>query len=131
MNSAMPRPRSFRLRPLEPTEAQIQDAILKALRIHPAVVWASRMNTGAGKLRRCDGTEQWIRFGFPGCSDILGQLRDGRLLAIEAKRPGGRVSAEQKAFLERASRHGALAFVARSSAEALGMLDRCIREQAK
>ena len=123
--------RPFRLPRPEPTEAQIQDAILKALRIHPAVVWISRMNTGAGRLRRRDGTEQWIRFGFPGCSDILGQLRNGKLLAVEVKRPGGRVSAEQKAFLEHASRYGALAFVARSSAEALGMLDRCIQEQAK
>lgn len=79
------------------------------------IVWWARMNTGRGRLVHRDrNPSQWITFGFPGCPDILGQLYDGRLLAIEVKRPSGRLSPEQRAFLERAQRGGACAFVARS-----------------
>lgn len=79
------------------------------------VVWYARTNTGAGRLLRRDGTlGQFLRFGFPGCPDILGQLPDGRLLAIEVKRPSGRVRPEQQAFLDRATLGGAVAQVVRS-----------------
>jgi hypothetical protein len=36
------------------------------------------------------------------------------MLAIEVKRPSGRVQPEQRAFLDKASAGGGLAFVARS-----------------
>ena len=52
--------------------------VLKALRAHPAVVWCERMNSGAAKVGG-----RFIRFGWPGCPDVLGQLKDGRLLAVE------------------------------------------------
>lgn len=48
-----------------------------------------------------------------GVPDILGILRDGRLLAIEVKAANGRVSPEQAAWIERANHLGAVAFVAR------------------
>jgi hypothetical protein len=51
---------------------------------------------------------------FPkGISDILG-IYKGRMLAIEVKRPGGRVSQEQRAFLERVNEEGGVGFVAYS-----------------
>ena len=115
---------NYRLTRPEPTEAAVLNAVLRALRIHPAVAWHARMNTGAGKLQYPDGkTSQFIRFGFPGAPDIIGQLIDGRALYIEVKRPSGRVAPEQKEFLEKAAKHHAVAFVARSVADVFCALE--------
>ena len=83
--------------------------VLKALRAHPAVSWAERQNTGAAKVGG-----RFIRFGWPGCSDVLGQLRDGRFLACEVKGPTGTVRPEQAVFLQRINEAGGLGFVARN-----------------
>lgn len=113
----------FRLRMSEPTEAVVLYdvlACLKQLQALGKVCWYARMNSGAGKLQY--GTakaSQFIRFGFPGMPDVLGQLPGGRLLAIEVKRPSGKVTDDQAAFIERANYGGALAFVARSVSDVL------------
>lgn len=49
-----------------------------------------------------------------GVADILGVLRGGRLLAIEVKAEKGRLSPEQKLFLDQVNAAGGKAFVARS-----------------
>ena len=114
----------FRLTRPEPKETDIQAAILRALRIHPAVVWAHRMNAGAGKFSYSGGKEsRFMRFGFPGMPDIMGQLKGGKALYIEVKRPSGRLSPDQQAFLARAEKGGACAFVARSVSEVFAVLD--------
>ena len=46
-----------------------------------------------------------------GMSDLIG-VWQGRALAIEVKKPGGRVSLEQSAFLEAWKQAGGIAFVA-------------------
>jgi len=48
----------------------------------------------------------------PGVSDILGILKDSRLLAIEAKAPEGRASPHQQQFIEEIGARGGVAFVA-------------------
>lgn len=102
----------------EPSEAMVLYdvlACLKRLQSLGKVCWYARMNSGAGKLQY--GTakaSQFIRFGFPGMPDVLGQMPGGRLLAIEVKRPSGVVTDDQAAFLEMATAGGALAFVARN-----------------
>jgi hypothetical protein len=65
---------------------------------------------GAAKL----GGARFVRFGFVGCSDLIGQLRDGRFLAIECKNEEGTLTEEQTAFLERVNRHGGVAGMVRS-----------------
>lgn len=112
----------FRLKPPEPKEADVLRGVLQALAMHPKVAWAHRFNTAAGKLVRKSGHSQWIRFGFPGCPDVLGQLRDGRLLAVETKRPSGQATPEQLAFLECVRSNGGVAIVARSVSELLEAL---------
>ena len=77
-------------------EAAALVEVLKALRTHPAVAWAERMNSGAATVGG-----RFIRFGWPGCPDVLGQLKDGRFLGVEVKAAQGRTSPEQVAFLER------------------------------
>lgn len=110
--------RRLRLVRPEPREADVLASVLEYLAYaerQGRVIWHARTNTGAGRLQRRDGTAgQWLRFGWPGCPDILGQLPGGRLLALEVKRPSGRVRPEQAAFLAKARDGGAVAAVVRS-----------------
>jgi hypothetical protein len=89
-------------------EAAALVEVLKALKAHPAVVWCERMNSGAAKVGG-----RFIRFGFTGCPDVLGQLKDGRLLGVEVKAPKGKLRLEQAVFLERINGAGGLGFIAR------------------
>ncbi len=65
-------------------EAAALVEVLQALRGNHSVAWVERQNTGATKVG-----ERFIRFGWRGCSDLIGMLKDGRLLAVEVKAPGG------------------------------------------
>lgn len=100
------------IRPTKRTNDRPESAalveVLKALRAHPAVVWCERMNSGAAKVGG-----RFIRFGFRGCPDVRGQLRDGRLLGVEVKSQTGRLRPEQSIFLERSRGAGGVAFMAR------------------
>jgi len=107
-----------------PTEAQVLAAVQQALSHHHAVAWHHRMNSGAGKLQYRDGTvSQFVRFGFPGCPDIIGQLKDGRFLAVEVKRPAGSPKKHQFEFLAQVQANGGVAFVARRVEDVFLSLD--------
>lgn len=109
-------------------ESEIQKAALGLLEVHPQVAFAFRVNTASGYLV---GATNWkkllagaiatramarfIRFAFPGCSDILGMLKGGRFLACEVKTATGTLSEEQGAFLTMVNRFGGLGFIARSA----------------
>lgn len=107
-----------RVREAGPPEKAIQDAILAVLRYHPRVAWVERMNVGATKI----GT-RFVRFGRPGMCDITGQLKDGRRLEIEVKRPGKKPTPEQCAFIDMVNEAGGFAFVARSIEDVQAALD--------
>lgn len=89
-------------------EAAALVEVLAALRNHPAVAWVERMNSGAIRVER-----RFVRFGWRGCPDVIGQLRDGRLLGVEVKAPAGRLRPAQAVFLARIRDSGGVAFVAR------------------
>ncbi|MDP2368626.1 VRR-NUC domain-containing protein [Rhodoferax sp.] len=91
--------------------------VLKALKAHTAVAWCERMNSGAARIG-----SRFVRFGFKGCPDVLGQLRDGRLLGVEVKGPTGRLRPEQAVFLERIRGAGGVAFMARDCRDVLAAL---------
>lgn len=91
--------------------------VLKALRTHPLVAWCERMNSGATRVGN-----RFVRFGWPGCSDVIGQLRDGRFLAVECESKTGRPSPEQAAFLERINAAGGVGFIARDLRDVVGVL---------
>lgn len=105
---------TYRLKKSEPTEAYVLSVVLATLARHPMVAKVWRQNVGAGKLVRRGGTSQFIRFGFPGCPDIHGYMKDGRAIYCEVKRPSGVVKPEQAAFIQQAKASGCIAFVARS-----------------
>jgi hypothetical protein len=108
----------LKLRRQEPTEHAIQDAILRYLAVDRRVAWAKRINSGAHTAESVNAkgkpVRRFVRYGFPGCSDILGQLTDGRLLAIECKSRRGKLTDEQAAFLITVQANGGVAFVARN-----------------
>lgn len=112
----------LRLTRPEPSESAVLAAVRRALRVHARVAWFERMNSGA-HVAGDGSSRRFVRYGFKGCPDIIGQLTDGRALYIEVKKPSGRVSDEQKAFLARAARFNAVAFVARSVSDVFAVLD--------
>ena len=107
----------FRLKPLVPSEHQVQTACLQYLAACPQVAWAERMNSGAVKIPVPGGKDRFIRYGFPGCADIIGQLKDGRFLAIEVKSRTGRATEAQDAFLKRVATSGWVSGIVRSTAQ--------------
>ena len=106
-------------RTLDRKEAAALVEVLQALRTHPAVAWCERMNSGAARMGA-----RFVRFGFKGCPDVLGQLRDGRLLGVEVKAQTGRLRPEQAFFLERIRGAGGVAFVARDLRDVLRELNK-------
>lgn len=95
-------------------EAAALVEVLLALRSHAAVAWCERMNSGAARMGA-----RFVRFGWPGCPDVLGQLKDGRLLGVEVKAPAGRLRPAQAVFLERIRAAGGVGFVARNCRDVL------------
>lgn len=100
-------------------EAAALVEVLKALETHNAVAWVYRMNSGAVKIGK-----RFVRFGWPGCPDVLGQLKDGRLLGVEVKAPKGKLRPEQSFFLERIRLAGGVAFMARDCRDVFWELDK-------
>lgn len=105
-------------------EAAALVEVLKALTAHPAVAWCERMNSGAVKIGN-----RFVRFGWKGCPDVLGQLRDGRLLGVEVKATKGKLRPEQAVFLERIRFAGGVAFMARDCRDVFRELDIAGKEQ--
>ena len=125
MRSLAPKP--LKLRQLEPTHGEAMASVLAYLVHCPAVAWAHKMNTGAhfqsGIDERGRKVRRFIRYGFPGLSDIIGQLRDGRFMAIEIKVKRDKPSPEQAAFLAQVNAAGGLAFVAHGIDDAQATLE--------
>jgi hypothetical protein len=90
-------------------ESAVLKAVLDVLRLHRGVAWCARMNSGRFQIEG-----RWVQASFKGCADILGQLTDGRLLAIECKSDKGKTTDEQAAFLRHVRDNHGIAFVARS-----------------
>lgn len=90
-------------------ETDIQRNIMRRLIRHEKVAWIYRNNTGKALING-----RMVEFGLgKGSSDIIGQLRDGRFLAIEVKTEKGKTTKEQLLFIERVKMWGGVAFIAR------------------
>lgn len=109
-------------------EREVVRDCLAYLRLRGVLAW--RQNTGAfaGEYK---GRRRFVRFGEPGMADIAGVItprfdprQAGRSIFVECKRPvGGRLSDDQRAFLDNARAAGALALVVTSASELAAMLD--------
>jgi hypothetical protein len=97
-----------------PREAELQRAILQWLALNG--IFAVRVNSGARPWTDRKGRRRLLRFNDqPGCSDVLACLPGGQFGAIEVKRPGEKLTAEQASFQGRIRQLGGLAIVAHST----------------
>jgi hypothetical protein len=92
------------------------------LREHPEIAWVARMNTGGRRNGR-------LRYGFPGLSDIIGQLKTGEFFANESKVPGKKPDpgGNQDVFLDKVNRNGGVAFYSTSAQDCREKLDEHIK----
>lgn len=88
-------------------EADYQTAIQDYLQYKGIFAWK---NHSTGIYNKKGGG--WIPLGLTGVSDILGILPDGRFLAIEVKKPGGKLTQNQIDFLDIINKNGGVAFMA-------------------
>jgi len=104
------------------TETEIVRAILEYLRARGC--WAERRNSRVLMLPGKGGRIRPVRFGgVKGASDIIAIGAGGRFMAIEVKRPGGRPTLEQAAYLSEIRRHGGVGIVATSAQDVATMLE--------
>jgi hypothetical protein len=99
-------------------EGRILADCLRYLKIRGIYHW--RNSVGSVQVR----PGQWYKFDKMGSSDILGILPDGKILAVECKSERGRLSPEQKQFLETVQGLGGMAIIARSWKD----VDQALRE---
>ena len=106
-----------------PLEKEIQKQILAALEIAGIFCWRQNQGTVAhAKTNR--HARRFVRFtSKKGVSDIIGCLPDGKFLAIEVKRPGGKLTADQEGFLQDVEAHGGVVVVAYCLRDVLSTLD--------
>lgn len=71
-----------------------------------------------------DRNGQKVKYGLcKGSSDLIGWATpSGKFVAVEVKTPIGRATPEQQAFIDAVNKAGGIAFIARSSQEALEKL---------
>lgn len=107
-------------------ETILQKEIIAELRNHPDVAWVERNNSGAFKLKHGG----YIRCGWLGVSDLIGQMKDGRFLAIEVKTPAQwkdrkshTISKEQAEFLSKVDQAGGVAGACYSTATAMQIVN--------
>jgi hypothetical protein len=93
------------------TENDVQTAVWVMLQMHGFVVM--RINSG---MKRHVSFARWIAKGMDasltgGVSDILAVAPNGRMWAIEVKRPGAVESEDQRLFLDAVKENAAVALV--------------------
>jgi hypothetical protein len=89
-------------------ESVIQKQILDYLKLQRVLCFKHR-NVG---IKKANGSFIPLPFGEKGISDIIACTPTGKFLAIEVKVPGGRVSPEQKQFLDNVNQRGGIAILA-------------------
>jgi hypothetical protein len=101
------------------SEADVIKTIDEALSIFG--IFHFRNNTGA--IKTPQGT--FVRFGSPGSADFLGICPGGKFLSVEVKRPGGRLSPAQSAWLDAVNHEGGVAIWV----DSVDSLERQLRER--
>ena len=104
-------------------EKIIQKSILEYLQYHPDIAWAERMNVGAHVISD-KNSRRYVRYAFKGCSDIIGQLKNGKILAVEVKSEKGVLSDFQREFIDKVRSNSGIALMARSIDDVQKALDK-------
>jgi hypothetical protein len=102
------------------TESALVQACLDLLKLRGILAW--RNSTHGVRRTDAKGRTFWTHHGLVGVADILGCLPCGRLLAVEVKLPKGRVTEEQRWFIDTVQALGGLAGVVRTVADLENLL---------
>lgn len=101
-------------------ETHIKWAIVKAVREHPKVAWAGVFNRGVA----VEGNRRVPYNYVKGFSDIAGQMRDGRILVIEAKKEEkSPITPDQVLFLDLVKQFNGVSGIAWTVEMALKIVD--------
>ena len=103
------------------SETQLVRGVLDALAARGT--WAWRVNSGATIIKSAKYGDRFLSGAPKGSPDILGVLPGGRLFGIECKTAAGRQNPNQKAWEQKAAKHGVRYGIARSITDALGLVD--------
>ena len=103
-------------------EGLIKRAICDYLSTKKDVFFWVNESVGIFDPRRKIFLKKNSKYQIKGVSDILG-IWEGQPIAIEVKSEKGRVSPDQKIFLERFKKEGGIAFVARSVEDAMKVFE--------
>ena len=121
-------PKRLKLTRPAPKETDVLTVVRQALAFDKRVAWVGRFNSGL-MWQETAGKRRPVRFhDVPGLSDLIGQMTDGRLLALEIKRPGwtkptDERERQQAAFIELVLRHGGVAGFVRSVEDVKKLID--------
>lgn len=97
------------------SEKEVQTAILQYLQVKR--IFHFRNNTGATKTEGGG----FVRYGTPGSPDII-VVQNGIFIGIEVKRPGGKLSPNQKLFCDALLKAGGRYIVAHSLEDVMEIL---------
>lgn len=92
-------------------EQGILKACLEFLQLKGCLVY--RNNSGIVFVENGNGSKRAIRMGMPGAPDIIGCAPGGIFLAIECKTKTGKVSQQQKEFLQKVHSFGGFSIIVR------------------
>lgn len=82
------------------SETVVVRSILNYYAMFPNYVKLWRVNTGGATYSNKSGKKSFVKFGFPGMSDILGIRNDGKLIAIECKFGKNKTTEAQDKFAD-------------------------------
>lgn len=114
------------------SETTVQNAILDMLIVNHKVAWCMAITTGQFKVKGGFVTvghyidEAGKR--MTGMSDIMGQLIDGRLFAIEVKQPGKEPTKEQLDYIDMVNKNGGVAFWCDNVSDAKEAIDAAFKK---
>jgi len=116
-----PKTKPAKVPPIPPMkESMLVNLILRdLLSRYKGVLRLWRNNSGAFKTEGGN----FIRYGALGSPDILGILKPGKIVCIEAKSSRGKLSEHQERWLQEARDLGALVGVVRSVDEAIALIE--------
>ena len=119
--------------PKAPPKPQAEAAISLAIRKWLASISALPTRVNSGQVQMAG---RWIQLADAGTSDMLvalsvrcGDTKLAVFLAIEVKKPGGKVSTKQQEFIEKVNRLGGIAFWADSVVSAKAQLAAALTER--
>lgn len=104
-------------------------AILKRVMLEASKLGLRVFRNQNGKYELKDG--RWISSGLVvGASDLIGfQIGTGFFVAIEVKRPGGRISPEQLNFLAQVNKAGGIGIICDDEKNLKNLLDESLENR--